>query len=492
MKKTLALLLALVMLSSTALFACGDADAGTTTDTTAAPAVTTAPNGDPAATTVPEETKLVANIPEGTNFNDYNFNIANGFYTATKYTTNAIAPTEVNGDVINDAMYKRTVTVEDKIGIKVVDLNIDQSKMKTNLQANAAEFDLMTVDLSGVRTFINSGYMLDFNELPNIDMTMPWWDQNAREKLSVDGKLFHTFSDFLITQLDNGRALYFNKEMHKDLGLESIYDLVREDKWTLDKLREMGVQAIRDLDGNQVMDAQDAYGMTCWNATSFYEIYLTSSDAEIMKQGDNGIPYFYCYDENFYTVCERLLNIFNTDDFTILDGDQTINYFIEGRALFCSWTLYGATRMRDMQQDFGIVPFPKYDEKQESYWHVSPNPHALMVPNHVDQERTGTILEALAYYSSPSYSGNDSVPYAYFDNAVKVRATRDADSFEMLDIIKNTISYIIKFDDSPMTGAIYGVFGAGQNQFASMVERTRKVADKKLAEAFSKMGVEAG
>ncbi|MBQ8398212.1 MAG: extracellular solute-binding protein [Clostridia bacterium] len=489
MKKTLAMLLALLMLSSTALFACGDADAGQSTDTTAAPTVTTAADPNSTDTTVPEETKLVANIPEGTNFGGYTFNIANGFHNATKYTTNAIAPTELTGDVINDAMYKRTVAVEDKLGIDVVDLDISQSKMKTNLQAGAAEFDLMTVDLSGVRGFINSGYMLDFNTLPGIDLSMPWWDQNAQDKLSVDGKLFHTFSDFLITQLDNGRALYFNRELHKDLGLEDIYTLVREGTWTLDKLREMGLQAVSDLDGNQTMDANDRYGMICWNATSFYEIYLTSSDAEIMKQGSDGIPYFYCYDEAFYDVCQRLLDVFNTDSFTILDGDQSINYFMEGRGLFCSWTLYGATRMREMQQDFGIVPFPKYDVEQESYWHVSPNPHALMVPNHVDQERTGIILEALAYYSSNSYAGNSSVTYAYFDNAVKVRATRDAESYEMLDIIKNTISYIIKFDDSPMTTAIYGCFGAGQNQFASMIARTKKVADKYLATAFANMGV---
>jgi len=488
MKKSLALFLAMLMLLSTALFACSQ-PGDVTTDTTAAPDTTQAPSDIPDVTdtTVPEETKLVANIPDVKY--DYTFNIANGFHNQTKYTTNAIAPHEQTGDVISDAMQRRTLIVEEKLGITIADLDISQSQMKTVLGANSAEFDLMTVDLSGVRTFINAGYVLDFNELPGIDLDMPWWDQNAKEKLSVQGKLYHTFSDFLITHLDNSRALFFNKQMAEDLELGNLYDVARSGNWTLDKMREYGMKAVNDVNGDQTMDAQDRYGMLCWNsATSFYEIYLTASDAEIMKKGDNGIPYFYCYDENFQTVCERLLGIFNTDNFTRLD-ENGLKMFMEGNGLFLSYTLLAAKELRAMTTDYGVLPFPKYDESQESYWHVSPNPHALMVPVHVDQERTGVILEALAYYSSPIYAGNNSVPYAYFDNAVKVRATRDADSFEMLDLIRNTISYIIKFDDSPLTSSIYTCFTQGQNLFSSLIAKLKKTADTKLATAFENMGV---
>lgn len=209
----------------------------------------------------------------------------------------------------------------------------------------------------------------------------------------------------MITQLGQRPRALLQQAAAQDLGLEDLYALARSDNWTLEKMRQMGLQAVADLNGDQKMDANDRYGMICWNATSFYEIYLTSSDAEIMKQGDNGIPYFYCYDEQFYDVCERLLEVFNTDNFTILDGDQSINYFMENKGLFCSWTLYGATRMRAMDTDFGIIPFPKYDESQESYWHVSQIRMQLMVPYHVDPERTGTILEALAYYSAKITQG---------------------------------------------------------------------------------------
>lgn len=445
-------------------------------------------NTNSTETTIPEETKLVANIPEGTNYNNYQFIIANSFQNETKYTTNAIDPGEITGDVLNDAIYQRTMMVEELVKIDVVDQLYTVEQMKTSINAGDVNFDLMTVNLSGVRGFINLGAVIDFYDLDGIDLEMPWWDQNAQEKLSVNGKLFYTLSDFLITGLDNGRAVYFNKKMHRNLELENVYDLVKNNGWTLEKMREMGLQAVSDLNGDGAYNESDSYGMLCFNATSFYEAYLTSSDAEIMKQSDSGIPYFYAFEPRFADVYIKLLDVFSTDNMTFLKND--LNLFMEDHALFTTWTMFGATRLREMDTDFGILPLPKYDAAQDKYWHVSPNPHALMVPIATqDEERTGIILEALSYYSSSSYSDTTVIP-AYFELAVKGKTTRDEESLEMLDIIKNSISYIIKLDDSGMTSSIYNAFGANSRNIASILKASKKPAETALARIFNAMGVE--
>ena len=79
--------------------------------------------------------------------------------------------------------------------------------------------------------------------------------------------------------------------------------------------------------------------------------------------------------------------------------------------------------------------------------------------------------------------------YAYYEKAVKGKTTRDAESLEMLDIIKNSISYLIKLDDSAMTNAISTAFKNGQNQFATIIAKTKKAADKTLANVYASMGV---
>ncbi|MGI6167956.1 MAG: hypothetical protein ACOYIA_07475, partial [Eubacteriales bacterium] len=116
--------------------------------------------------------------------------------------------------------------------------------------------------------------------------------------------------------------------------------------------------------------------------------------------------------------------------------------------------------------------------------------HALMVPVATkDELRTGIILEALAYYSSVCYSENAVIP-TYFELAVKGKTTRDAESLEMLDVIKNSISYIIKLDDTGMTSSIYTAFGQNNYNIASILKKQEQVVKKQLAKVFTAMGVD--
>ena len=49
------------------------------------------------------------------------------------------------------------------------------------------------------------------------------------------------------------------------------------------------------------------------------------------------------------------------------DYMRVIETFYEGRALFYDSTLNAAETLRDMNDDFGIVPTPKFDEAQSDY-----------------------------------------------------------------------------------------------------------------------------
>ena len=41
--------------------------------------------------------------------------------------------------------------------------------------------------------------------------------------------------------------------------------------------------------------------------------------------------------------------------------------FMNGQGLFLTESIGEAHIMREMRDDFGILPYPKYDEAQESY-----------------------------------------------------------------------------------------------------------------------------
>jgi hypothetical protein len=60
----------------------------------------------------------------------------------------------------------------------------------------------------------------------------------------------------------------------------------------------------------------------------------------------------------------------------------------------------------------------------------------------------------------------------------------------MLDIIKNSISYIIKLDDTGMTTSIYSSFGSNNYNIASILKKTQKPAQTALENVFKAMGVD--
>ena len=74
--------------------------------------------------------------------------------------------------------------------------------------------------------------------------------------------------------------------------------------------------------------------------------------------------------ERFYDVFERIFAILNDNGAWYLTLDQSNEssesrqIFHEGRSLFYGHQVYYIESMRDMEDDFSVLPYPKYDETQ--------------------------------------------------------------------------------------------------------------------------------
>jgi len=91
-----------------------------------------------------------------------------------------------------------------------------------------------------------------------------------------------------------------------------------------------------------------------------------------------------------------------------------------------------------MEADFGILPYPKLTEDQPRYYStLAPyNGQFICVPMVLeDAERTGIIVESLAYY------GQNIVRPAFYDKTLYGQNFRDDESGEMLDVILSNYIY---------------------------------------------------
>ena len=105
------------------------------------------------------------------------------------------------------------------------------------------------------------------------------------------------------------------------------------------------------------------------------------------------------------------------------------------RAVFANGTLnHSRSSLADMTDEIGFLPYPKWDEAQKEYHTLVDGSHqALAVPTTVgDPDMVGAVTEVLN-----AESWKTVVP-AYYDVALKVKATRDLESVEMIDLVVNS------------------------------------------------------
>jgi len=138
--------------------------------------------------------------------------------------------------------------------------------------------------------------------------------------------------------------------------------------------------------------------------------------------------------------------------------------------------LFVIEKIRSMDVEFGIIPYPKYDSAQPEYVSRVEYYMAMQVPiTNSDLERAGAMLEALN-----SESAKTIIP-AYYEIALKSKYARDDDSAQMLDLIFNTL--VVDIGDTTLCDKIRDAFMAAMfekndRNLASKIESTEAIIQK--------------
>ena len=359
---------------------------------------------------------------------------------------------EMNGEVLNDAIYQRNLIIEEMYNLKLEGVRANEkirSLMSKTINAGIDEYDAVAPLLNHAGSFAADGYAVNIYDTA-LSIDAPWWDQNILKSTSIGGAAYYIAGDIFIKHYDGIPMLMFNKKLLADLGLETPYNAVYENKWTIDKFNEMVKGVYVDLDNNGKHNRYDRYGFA---TQCDYVISFVNGSGQLFADKDqDDLPVFVGYTEKMASIIEKVMDHYASDDTYCVhrdaggrengwnsDSDSKTWVFPEGRALFY-WGLprYMALYLREMEDDFGIVPIPKWDSNQERYYSTVNgwNSYTYMLPKTAgDIERNSIILDAMAYH------GRKLIKPAYYDVCLQRKYTRDEESAEMLDIIFSSAHY---------------------------------------------------
>ncbi len=425
---------------------------------------------------------------EQADYDGYEFRI----FTNRNSDNSKVDVEEVTGDLMNDAVYERNRKIEADYNI-TIKLTHDESlhtNLPTYVQANEDFADLTFLSVSRIFPFAQEGYIRDWNEVDGIMLDADWWDKRAFEQLSIGDKFYSLFGDISTEDETVTLILHYNKTMYNENGFDNAYDMVNSGAWTFDKFWEFVSAVSKDLDGDGKMTPDDCFGLiTEYSAFTYF--YAGAGYKTIDMSGDSFV--LNTSNEKAYDIVNKMsviateknLNSLIVDDGTVAGSyDTGMAMFRESRGLFRSSVLNSAISMRDAEGDFGMLPIPKYDESQDSYYNlVSWNAPATILPTTVsDETRSSIITDALGYRSMVDISD------LFFNVFLDEKATRDEESKGMLDIIFETKSYDLDWyaGVSGFTTILGNIAKSGQNNFASEYAKIEESAQAKLDDFVAK------
>ena len=400
---------------------------------------------------------------------------------------------EETGEVLNDAVYARNRKLEERFNFTFVEEYYDylvegNDAPRQYLMAGDDTYDLQQGRNVHMFNYASEGFFYKIDELPMIDPSQPYWNQQLYSDLSMCGEHFFAIGAFNISAYDFTHVLLFNKDMISDLGLENPYDLVLSGDWTYDKFAELARAAVNDLNGDQVMDSEDQYGYTSLAKQVLPGFWIGAGATSIQKDSDGKLVYTAPTDEHFISVYQRIFEITWDDNVWYRIGadvdtgssgeDEALRVFNDGHALFTNSSCFQLTLTRETEVDFGIIPYPKYDENQDKYYSRIEGCELFGVPRtNSNPEMASVILEAMACDSQ-----NYVIP-AYYDVMLKVKLTRDEVSASVLDLIFE--NRVFDYGDTILCtelrdGVLRTAFAEDNRNAASLLTSVESTVNNKL------------
>lgn len=445
------------------------------------------------------ETEPVPELPQK-NYNGENLTILTKTEgnESGRWTDRGIYVEEITGETVNDAIYNRNSLIQQQYNCIIKQARMSLYDMPAGITdliaAGDTQYDIIMPNCTSAASLSLSGVLYDLQDIGYVDLTKPWWNAQFTEDTIIGGKNYFANGDISETFMRATYAVFFNKQGILNYQLENPYTLVSEGKWTMEKAQEMGTVFSSDIDGDGVKNDADNIGLIVLN--NQIECLYTASGEKLVQSTDDGFT-FTGDTERSLAVLETIYNLYTNKEAVLCATDPTRRSaatkslghvevgektFSEGRCLFLMGTMNNVVAMREMDTDFGILPIPKADERQENYYSYANTWAASCAAIPIsagDPEKSAILLEELAYQSREFYTP------AYYEITLKTKVSRDQESAAMLDLIYERrtadLGNLFSVGDV-MSGVSQLIYPEEKNTFASFMVSKETAITAKLEE----------
>lgn len=358
-------------------------------------------------------------------------------------------------DTVDAALLKRNRNVEEVLGVtvrteKVADSIADfESAVASSVLNNSGKWDIFAGCQYYSMGMAAKGLLYNLADLEavapqalNLDLDASYWATEYNDAMSYKGACYWITGDIALSYLEGMYGTFVNEDIYLQklaATYGSIYDIVKQGKWTLDMMSQMALLCCED-DGDSIRNEADTFGFG-YELNEMIDALAIGSNVQLsMRDPDTGAVMLALDNARTYQFAEKLY-------YTVTGGAEAYSYnygnadshhvmsaFAEGKVAFTVNPLKQAQVDLHNFDGYYIVPLPKLDETQTNYaTAVSADVTVFGIPTDCTKlPQTVATLDRLALY------GEAYVKPAYYDALLKGSYTNDPEVAEMINLIHDS------------------------------------------------------
>jgi hypothetical protein len=351
---------------------------------------------------------------------------------------------------VDQALYNRNQYVSERFGgvdfvVGRAHGNDTDDSMMPSILAGTCDWDVIISHGHSMAKYAQANTLENCYDIPYMDLTKHYWDQNLIKDFTLKGQLYIFSGDISYLLLGSTHSMVFNKGVCSDLGLAYPYEAVLNGTWTFEMFSEMIKKASGDKDGVEGLTPENGDMMGyitdrwCGPVTVLYAggSRVAQNDGETFS-----IDLYNSYNDGIF---QKYYELLEQDNCYLHTGACRLDVlaklrqtFANGNILFMDVRTYEiSTLIQEGMMDYGVLPWPKWDETVDTYhsW-ADAGTNIMGIPKGTNgrtderYEFIGIMLEALCA------EGSRSVMPVYYEQILKLKYSQDPQSHEIMDLIK--------------------------------------------------------
>ncbi len=283
---------------------------------------------------------------------------------------------ESRGDAVTEALYSRQEKLMEYLGVELIAQNAKGDNdtyindYTTSIKNKDGSIDLfISQAYVGVVPLVQGGYIQNLKNVEGLNLDADYWNDEYMSSISLYDRYYLGYGDFCIA---NTFLITYNKTMLEQYGdslTESVYDSVRNYRWTFDRMISLANLVYADATGDG-KTADDTYGMSGNQWIPFIG-FLHASNIQLVEENESGdyeVSVFNDkYKEKTVALAEKLKNFASSNAawFRFRIEPTPVIPLESDRALMVLQNTKVLDILLSYDVEFGVLPYPMFDEAQK-------------------------------------------------------------------------------------------------------------------------------